>query len=127
MNFDRNTRYLKGPDGFIHVWQPQLAVLPGFREFFPDFGANDKDPGEAPAEGLVTKDFLMTRKKDQLCAYAKDVYGVALDPRETKDALVNLIMDIQQKTDQDVPEEGEIYDESGEGEEYDDDYLDGSV
>lgn len=45
--------------------------------------------------GIVTEDFLMSRTKQELDDYAKNVYGVDIDKREKKESLVAQVLELQ--------------------------------
>lgn len=108
---NKKDRYLeKIDDGRILVWTEMLAKRKDMREFFPDFDEieevdettgtfEDIEPKEIkPREdGLVTEEFLLTKTKDQLRAYAFDVYGEKLNHLKKPETMVKDILELQQK------------------------------
>lgn len=115
MLFNRKDRYLeKIEDGRILIWTEMLAKRKDMREFFPDYDEieNVESTGifedikvkeiKPREDGLVTKEFLLTKDKDQLRAYALDVYGEKLNHLKKPETMVKDILELQQKRNLEV-------------------------
>lgn len=126
MIFHKDVRYLENTKtGRVLIWTKRLAGRNDMREFFPDMkdGGAPKleifdelgDSGlvdittpvaisasDDPAplsDGRVTREFLLTRSKDELKEYGKEVYGLNINRSKNVENMAVEILEAQQKKD----------------------------
>ncbi len=109
MKFHKKTKYLKKDDGTIYVRTAALAKRNDMKEFVPPSEKDEKvkkqpvkeqasepEPVKPPENGAVTKEFLMTKTKEQLDDFCKKVFRVDLDQRKNKADMVEMILELQE-------------------------------